>query len=217
VLKIVGKMEYKTCIDIGSGDQYFVKKMAKLRPEAIYYSVDTGYSNSDCGRKDNIITTNKIKKTTEKADLMVLMDVLEHVQDDNKMLAESLCHAQDGANVIITVPAIQRLFSEHDAQLKHFRRYSRRQLKQLCEENNVKIESLHYFYFSLFVVRSLEKLFRRKSKKIGLSGWSHPQSSMTTRTITAIMNADFAVCSVLSYFRIHPPGLSLVLVGKILK
>jgi len=63
------------------------------------------------------------KATAAGAELMLLMDVLEHVADDAGLLAEQVRAAPPGADFIISVPAFGWLYSGHDVFLGHHRRY----------------------------------------------------------------------------------------------
>ncbi len=63
-------------------------------------------------------------------DLLFACDVLEHVADDVGALTELRRVASDGAHLIVTVPAYQWLWTDHDEQLHHLRRYSRSELVQ---------------------------------------------------------------------------------------
>ena len=64
-------------------------------------------------------------------DLLLACDVIEHVLDDTAALRELLRVADVGANLIVTAPAYQWMWTEHDVQLHHFRRYT---AKTLCRE-----------------------------------------------------------------------------------
>ena len=62
-------------------------------------------------------------------DLLLACDVLEHVVDDAPALAELRRVAAPGAHLLITVPAYHWLWSKHDVQLHHHRRYTLRELR----------------------------------------------------------------------------------------
>lgn len=64
-----------------------------------------------------------------RAGAVLLMDVLEHVEDDHAMLAPLVRALSPGALVVITVPADMRLWSAHDEGLLHFRRYDEATLR----------------------------------------------------------------------------------------
>ncbi len=59
-----------------------------------------------------------------EADVVLLMDVLEHVSDDFELLSSLLAAAKPGTHFVITVPADMSLWSEHDVSFGHYRRYN---------------------------------------------------------------------------------------------
>jgi hypothetical protein len=69
----------------------------------------------------------------EKCDLILLMDVPEHVDDDVGLMRSALVGAAEHAYMLITVPAFQKLFSAHDIFLEHKRRYTLRQVEQVVQ------------------------------------------------------------------------------------
>ncbi|TWU40469.1 class I SAM-dependent methyltransferase [Novipirellula artificiosorum] len=58
------------------------------------------------------------------ADCVLLLDVIEHVQDDVRMVAAIAEQMRLGATLVITVPADPSLWSSHDEALFHYRRYT---------------------------------------------------------------------------------------------
>lgn len=78
-------------------------------------------------------------------DIIVMMDVLEHLQDDRLALAEARNHLAPYGALIVTVPAYPGLWSEHDVSLSHFRRYGRRAFIQLAQGAGMRIELLTNF------------------------------------------------------------------------
>jgi SAM-dependent methyltransferase len=62
-------------------------------------------------------------------DLILATDVIEHLEDDRRALAELRRVAAPGARLIITVPAYNWLWSEHDDSHHHQRRYTLRRLR----------------------------------------------------------------------------------------
>ena len=58
------------------------------------------------------------------ADLVLLMDVLEHMTDDVTLLREYVERVTSGTRFLITVPAFGFLWSGHDEFLRHYRRYT---------------------------------------------------------------------------------------------
>lgn len=59
-----------------------------------------------------------------RADLFLLMDVLEHVRDDIALFSSLMAAAKPGALALITAPADPGLWSSHDVAHMHYRRYT---------------------------------------------------------------------------------------------
>jgi SAM-dependent methyltransferase len=67
---------------------------------------------------------------TDSFDLITCLDVIEHTPEDGPALAELLRVCRPGGFLLVTVPAYPSLWSLHDEANHHFRRYSRRSLRQ---------------------------------------------------------------------------------------
>ena len=66
-------------------------------------------------------------------DVVLLADVLEHLEDDRGFLREIIQRLPPGGFVLMTVPAHDFLWSNHDLVLGHLRRYSRKSFSMLWE------------------------------------------------------------------------------------
>lgn len=92
----------------------------------------------------------------DRAGLILLSDVLEHVADDFKLFSELLAAAQPGAHFLITVPANLALWSEHDRAFGHYRRYDPGRLAQLWQDLPARPVFVSYFNTRLYpVVRAI--------------------------------------------------------------
>jgi SAM-dependent methyltransferase len=79
-------------------------------------------------------------------DLVLMLDVLEHLEDDVSAL-HSLWHLlKPGAHAIITVPALQSLWSVHDVLNRHYRRYDKTGLRCLLTAGGFSVRDLRYFF-----------------------------------------------------------------------
>jgi SAM-dependent methyltransferase len=78
-------------------------------------------------------------------DTMVLVNVLEHVEDDRKALASMIAALRTGGHLLVFVPAMQFLMSRLDRSLGHFRRYHKTDLVAKVRDAGGVIERCHYF------------------------------------------------------------------------
>lgn len=88
-------------------------------------------------------------KKIDKKSAVFLMDVLEHIEDDWKALIDikDLYLRSDGL-LIMSVPADPGLWSSHDEEHHHFRRYTKRQMTALLKASGYEVLENRY-YFSL--------------------------------------------------------------------
>ncbi|HEX2039287.1 MAG TPA: class I SAM-dependent methyltransferase [Acidimicrobiales bacterium] len=88
------------------------------------------------------------------ADVLVMHDVLEHIEDEAGAVACLHRLLKPGGRLILSVPALQSLFGYHDRQLGHYRRYKKRTLRAALE-NAFTIQRLRYFGMSFIPVTLL--------------------------------------------------------------
>lgn len=89
---------------------------------------------------------------TEEFDVIGLFDVLEHVEADSDALRALGARLAPGGRIVLTVPALPWMWSRHDEQHHHFRRYTKRHLRRLAAEVGLEIDHLFYFNTLLFPV-----------------------------------------------------------------
>jgi len=96
-------------------------------------------------------------------DLIMMMDVLEHVEEDEKSLIEVGKKLQNGGFIFITVPAYQFMWSKHDDLHHHKRRYTKTLLKKKILVAGYNILSMTYFNTLLFPIIAGIRLFKKYS------------------------------------------------------
>jgi SAM-dependent methyltransferase len=77
-------------------------------------------------------------------DVVLLLDVLEHFADEQALLAQVRRLLRPGGTLLVSVPAYQFLWSEHDEVLHHVRRYTARRLRRALEAAHLRIGRLTY-------------------------------------------------------------------------
>ena len=211
VIKILRKYDISGCVlDIGCGDSYFDEQLVDQFDNVVVHGVDINLNHSFqsgrvCGFKDICELPADVKY-----DCILMMDVLEHIEFDFGYL-ESLVNERlsDNGILLITVPAFMKLYSKHDEELKHFRRYNHRQLRAVIDFAGLREEKWTYFYFSLIFLRLMTM-----NKTKNLSGWAYDERSFKTKFVKFVLDFDFNVLNFLSKIFIHLPGLSLLSVCR---
>jgi glycosyltransferase involved in cell wall biosynthesis len=81
----------------------------------------------------------------ETIDSVVCMNVLEHIEDDKRVLGELYRAIEPGGVVVVLVPAHPGVYSDLDRNLGHFRRYTKEVLEQRFREAGFVVENSRYF------------------------------------------------------------------------
>jgi SAM-dependent methyltransferase len=91
------------------------------------------------------IETHLGKKISKKYDAIIMINVLEHIEDDVSALRELRKSLVPGGHLLIYVPAMPSLFSKLDKEHGHFRRYTRKKFIERLQEAGFEINLLRYF------------------------------------------------------------------------
>ncbi len=167
LLNLIQGCDVRSVVDVGAGSGYFSRQL--LRKSAIREAncVDIGYememSEQVCGK--SIRYVRKLPRTN--ADLFLLMDVLEHVDDDVDLIRQCVQAADVGARFIISVPAFQFLWGPHDEFLEHRRRYTRRTLLDVVRKSGLEVDSVFYYYAGVFPIALIVRSFEVFASRLG--------------------------------------------------
>ena len=95
---------------------------------------------------DAMTLEDHVKQTpSNSVDAAVLVNVLEHIEDDRWALAELARVIAPGGHLLLFVPALSFLMSPLDVQLGHFRRYHRADLVGKLRGAGIELLSCRYF------------------------------------------------------------------------
>jgi len=153
--------------DVGAGSGYFASIFVKNKKTSKAFCIDPFYSQDQLGIKNklNFVTA----APSEKADVLLFIDVLEHVEDDLALLKSYISISSADALFVISVPAFKSLWSNHDVFLEHFRRYRKKDLKNLINRAGLVEVDSSYIFGSIFpLVWLIRKLKRSKIIKSDL-------------------------------------------------
>lgn len=94
-------------------------------------------------------------------ELITCLDVLEHMPDDTRTLSELRRVSAVGGWLLLTVPAYQALWSLHDEANHHFRRYSRRMIRQTVAASGWQLHRMTSFNMLLLAPAAVVRLAQR--------------------------------------------------------
>jgi len=94
-------------------------------------------------------------------DLIVLLDVLEHVEEDGLSVAQLFKKQNPGGYLLITVPAFPALWSAHDESHHHKRRYIFKTLVPILNEAHYNIVFHSYMNTILFPIIASLRMIKR--------------------------------------------------------
>jgi SAM-dependent methyltransferase len=95
------------------------------------------------------------------ADAVLMLDVLEHLDDEAAALATAGRALAPSGVLVITVPAYAWLWSGHDVALGHRRRYTARRLRAVVAEAGFRVARVTYFNTLLFPALALVRVVKR--------------------------------------------------------
>lgn len=150
VIRQIGQLQSaKTFLDIGCGagdlDCLLVKDL-KMAGEGIDFSESAIVTANQLKKYFGLggqpvfkLIDGQIPKETKKADVVICLEVLEHVKDDEKLLKDLV--SLSNRFVMISVPAKQRLFTHSDRLAGHYRRYEKEILRTMLQKNDLRVLS----------------------------------------------------------------------------
>ncbi|MBD3760478.1 class I SAM-dependent methyltransferase [Sphingomonadaceae bacterium G21617-S1] len=141
-------------------------------------------------------------------DLIVLLDVLEHIPGDIEALAYLRTKLAPGGRILVTVPGAPWMWSSHDVAHHHQRRYTGAQLRGVFGEAGLRPRYMSHFNSVLFpliaAVRALGKLTGKEG------GDDAMPSAPVNRALTALFGAERHWVASLPV----PFGVSIAIVGE---
>ena len=144
-------------------------------------------------------------------DVVVALDVLEHLDDDRRALGEILRVLRPGGVLLTTVPAYPFLWSSHDEALGHRRRYRRAELRERVSSAGFEVMLCSYVMGSILpvaiAVRLVERLWRRP-------GPAESGYLLLPRPLNDLLAHVVGLGGYLVHFMVLPFGLSIVAVAR---
>jgi len=132
-------------------------------------------------------------------DTVIALNVIEHIKEDGRAIANCTRLLKEGGHLIVLVPAYQLLYNRFDKELGHFRRYSRKEMQRLASPH-------------LSILRC------RNFNLAGILGWFVSGTILKNKVIPSyqmdVYNALVPLFRIMDRVAFHRIGLSVWLVGK---
>lgn len=150
-------------IDVGAGAGLLGEYVTKDRPNVAYEFAEPIESlRTDLRQRFGEQADATDRASFGDAGVVTLLDVLEHQEHDRPFCEQLVAKMAPGAQLLLTVPANQRLWSQWDVALGHFRRYDKTSLKACFEGLPVDVQEVSYLFPEMV---PLGKVRARRSRK----------------------------------------------------
>lgn len=121
-------------VEVGCSSGFFIRDLAKSFPEAVIMGADVvreplyRLARNLPGIPLIRFDLLQCPLSDQSVDVLVMLNVLEHIEDDLRALQKAFNLLKPGGSLIIEVPAGAGLYDAYDAELHHFRRYAASEL-----------------------------------------------------------------------------------------
>jgi SAM-dependent methyltransferase len=201
----------KRIVEIGGGIGTFTTLLAKTGASVICLEPDTNCYHTLIRMTEKFETVQVFNIKAEqlndhvpnsyKADTVVCVNVLEHIEDDKSAIENFAGLLEPGGRFIVFAPAIPWIYGKIDMRLGHFRRYTKDGLLKLLKDSHMEVERVRYFNFP------------------GLLGWIWntkilPKDQQSDRQIRFFDRMIVPWLSVIERFLPPPVGMSLIAIAR---
>ncbi len=127
----------------------------------------------------------------DRYDLVLLLDVIEHVQEDARFLEDSAFLAKPAGHLVVNVPASPRLYSRYDVAAGHLRRYTPKALIEAGHHAGLEVVSWTYWGFPLLPLAIARKILMRgvDDEQVIRAGFE-PPGRLSNRVLTALARLE---------------------------
>lgn len=168
--RMVGALRPQRLLDVGAGSGFFSRHLLSEGGAQSALCVDIGYERDRDASEAGKPVLYRRDCDAADCDLVLMMDVLEHVDDDAGLVRHYATKVPSGAHFLVTVPAFRFLWSGHDVFLEHKRRYRLGEIEQTMRAAGLEIVKGAYYFGLIFPLAAAVRLATR--------GDTQPRSSL---------------------------------------
>ncbi|MBV4484060.1 class I SAM-dependent methyltransferase [Pseudomonas sp. SWRI153] len=164
--RLLGDTAIRRILDVGAGSGFFSHHLLTHTDAREAWCVDISYpADSSATTAGKPVHYRRCIDSLD-ADLVLLMDVLEHVDDDLGLLKSYVAKVPSGSRFLMTVPAFQFLWSGHDDFLEHKRRYTLAQFETLADDAGLTVQRGAYYFGAVFPIAAALRLLPQGSRGV---------------------------------------------------
>ena len=211
--KKIKKNRNSTLLDFGCGTGAILDELSK---KYTTYGADMSeLAISFCKKRNlsNIFTNDHFFNNSEykgKFDIVTVLDVIEHIDEDQQLLEKLKDLLAEDGSIVITVPAYQFLFGAHDIANMHKRRYNKKGLRKVVESAGYQIYKLSYFNTFTAPLIILRRFLDRNEK-----GWEYSMDyDIPNKFLNAILKFVFGLEKHILSSISMPFGISILCIAK---
>ena len=137
-----------------------------------YFGIDISWHSIEFCKQKDISTivqgdANSLPFKAKAFDVILALDVFEHIEDDIVCMKEIRRVIKTDGTLIFNVPANMLLYSKHDRAFHHYRRYTKRQLRERMTKSGLSLNFITYWSFFIFpAVFLMRKILSRNTVQI---------------------------------------------------
>jgi len=193
-------------LDVGAGDGWLAHSLrAAWDGQLDIVLWDSGYDEE---LVDQVGASCVKCQPTQTFDLVLMLDVAEHVSDDLGFLRDVVQrNLAVYGRLLFSVPSYMWLWTTHDERLRHKRRYSPKQARSLLERAGLRVLRSGGLFPMLLLVRTLQ-MVRERILKTPVPGLDTAPLGALAMSIEIFMELDNKIASRASKMALDIPGIS---------
>ena len=153
---------WKRILDVGCGDGLFFDQLAQFgEVEGVEPAADLVNKTRPHQSRIHIGPFDETFHPAEPFSLILFLDVLEHLPDPVGALRHALRLLAPGGAILVTVPAFNLLWTNHDNINHHLMRYTKATFRQLALKAGFEIQTQKYFFHWTFPAKLMTRIAER--------------------------------------------------------
>ncbi|MEJ2006657.1 MAG: class I SAM-dependent methyltransferase [Acidobacteriota bacterium] len=150
---------WKRILDVGCGDGLFFDQLAKFGDvEGVEPAEGLVSKRGPYRAHIHTVPFDGNFQPGKQFSLILMLDVLEHLNDPVGALRHALALLEPRGTVLVTVPAFNLLWTNHDLINEHVARYTRRRFRGLARQAGMEIKFDQYFFHWAFPAKLVTRL-----------------------------------------------------------